>query len=115
MKDRLKEALKPNAEGKYDGTEIVAAAIGGTRADAVALWESIKAQHARTEACELHQLLPTCEPRLKAQWRCGSCGWEPDAGKMLAYEQGLKHGRTHETGGGREPIEPATAGSESGR
>ena len=56
-------------------------------------------QSIRTDACQLHELLPTGEK--SKRWRCGACGWEPEAGAMLAYEQGLKHGRAHPTGGGR--------------
>jgi hypothetical protein len=98
-RDRLKAALQPNAEGKYDGVEVLAALSGQSRDEVKARWEAIKAQAVRTDACTLHELLPTGET--SKRWRCGACGWEPEAGSVLAYEQGLKHGRAHESGGGR--------------
>jgi len=90
-----------NPDGTYDGVGVLGQLSGMSRDEIKARWEAIKAQHARAAACSLHQLLPTTNPRPYAQWRCGACGWEPEAGEMLAYEQGLKHGREHESGGGR--------------
>lgn len=101
MADPKKFSEFRNHDGTYDGVGILAKLSGTTRAEVRERYEAIKAQHARTAACPLHELLPTGEAYPKAQWRCGSCGWEPDAGHLLAYEQGLQHGREHEKGGGR--------------
>jgi hypothetical protein len=98
-RDRLRKALQANAEGKYDGAEVLGALSGQPRADIIARFEAIKEQSKRTDACPLHELLPTGATHKR--WRCRSCGWEPEAGPLLAYEQGLKHGREHPSGGGR--------------
>jgi hypothetical protein len=88
-----------NPDGTYDGAAIVGALTGMSRDEARARFEAIKAQHARTQACLLHELVPTGEQ--SHRYRCTACGWEPEAGQLLAYEQGLKHGRAHASGGGR--------------
>jgi hypothetical protein len=88
-----------NPDGTYDGIGVLSALGKVSREEVVARFEAIKAQHAKTAACSLHQLQPTGEK--SNRWCCGACGWEPEAGPMLAYEQGLKHGREHQSGGGR--------------
>jgi ribosomal protein L37AE/L43A len=88
-----------NPDGTYDGVGMLGALSGQSREQVAKAFERIREQHKQTAACALHQLKPTGEKH--KQWRCESCGWEPEAGQTIAYEQGLQHGRAHATGGGR--------------
>jgi hypothetical protein len=97
----LDEALQPNASGNYDGVAVLSALSGQPRAEVLEMLERVKAQSAKTKACLLHQLDPIEGAKLSPTHRCRNCGWEPRAGELALYEQGLAHGRAHATGGGR--------------
>jgi len=88
-----------NPDGTYDGVGMMASLSGQSREDVKATFNRIREQHKKTAACSLHRLMATGEKR--KQWRCQECGWEPEAGQAIAYEQGLKHGRENAAGGGR--------------
>jgi ribosomal protein L37AE/L43A len=93
-----------NPDGTYDGVGMLGALSGQSREEVTKAFEAIREQHKRAAACSLHELKQTGERR--KQWRCSSCGWEPEAGHAIAYEQGLQHGRAHATGGGRTGDKP---------
>ena len=88
-----------NPDGTYDGVAMLGHLSGLSREEVTKTFERIREQQKKTAACALHKLNPTGE--IPKRWRCESCGWEPEAGQVLAYEQGLQHGRAHGTGGGR--------------
>lgn len=64
-----------------------------------ALAKTLGADSARAR-CPLHHLTLTKSP-LGSVWKCTSCGWVPTELQLVAYEQGLAHGRANQSGGGR--------------
>ncbi len=63
----------------------------GMDARTIEILQSINENTAKRESCSLHQFETT--DRL-GKHRCKNCGCVEDGGFVLAYEQGLKHGRS---------------------
>lgn len=75
-----------------DSLDTLSAATGIGRASILELWEEVKANHARLDACPRHDF-PDPEPgSLGKRYECRNCrGWT-DASAVRWYRDGLKHG-----------------------
>lgn len=83
-----------NADGTYDGAGVLGELSGLGRSTMVGLWEQVKANQAKLDACPGHEFVPT--PRLETQrqrYRCKHCGGEVDATSRHWYELGRSHER----------------------
>lgn len=62
----------------------------GMDARMIEILQSINENTAKRESCSLHEFDKA--DRI-GKYRCKNCGCVEDGGFVLAYEQGLKHGR----------------------
>jgi len=75
--------------------DIEKAKAKGIDGQSIAIMQSINENTAKRESCNLHEFEKT--DRI-GKYRCKNCGCVEDGGFILAYEQGLKHGK----GGGSD-------------
>jgi hypothetical protein len=67
-------------------------ALGLPRAELMAIWEKVKANQARLNACPGPHDFRSI-PGNERRQRCATCGGELDLCNVLYYQEGLKHGR----------------------
>ena len=58
-----------------------------------AIWQEVKANHAKLEACSRHQFEPLQPGQILTKYRCTACLGEVDAIAKSWYEKGLEHAR----------------------
>jgi hypothetical protein len=65
--------------------------------DTKQLWEEVKANHARLEACPGHRFEPIewvdTGKEIPRKHRCAVCGGWADSIAVIWYERGVAHGR----------------------
>lgn len=66
----------------------------GLDEQSIKIWMDIKENTRKRENCPLHEFERTEKPY---KYKCNHCGCIEDGGFLLAYQQGLEHGRA---GGG---------------
>jgi hypothetical protein len=76
-----------------DSVDTIASATGIPRADLLATWERVKANHARLDACRRHDFA-RIDPHtpMVGKYRCRECGGEADGSSVFWYQKGLEHG-----------------------
>jgi hypothetical protein len=64
-----------------------------TKAESKAIWEQVKANHARLETCvgphDFQDITP--DKPLAKRYRCSKCNGEAEGTNVHWYERGLKH------------------------
>jgi hypothetical protein len=70
--------------------DIEKAKAKGMDSKTIEILQSINDNTSKRESCRLHEFEPA--ERI-GKFRCKNCGCVEDGGFLLAYEQGLKHGR----------------------
>jgi hypothetical protein len=75
-----------------DSLDKLTAATGLRRDSLLGIWEEVKANHARLDACPRHDF-PEPEPMaLSTRYECRNCrGWT-DGSSVRWYRLGLQHG-----------------------
>lgn len=58
----------------------------------IEILQSVNENTAKRESCSLHEFEPADRP---FRYKCKNCGCVEDCSFKLAYEQGLKHGRSN--------------------
>lgn len=81
-----------NADGTYDGAGALGELSGLGRPAMVEIWEQVKANHAKLNACPWHEFeaVPMSEAGLKRRYRCIHCGGEIDQHAHHWHEQGRR-------------------------
>lgn len=85
-------------EKRVDGARELARVSGLNRSDVLAIWEEVKANTQKLEACPgPHEFTQDDDPSREVfkRWRCAKCGGVVNVEGKLWYERGLAHGRTH--------------------
>ena len=76
-----------------DGLDRLAGFSGQSREALLGIWESVKANQARLDACPLHDF-GELQNKLGARYTCRNCGGSADASAVSWYQAGLAHGRS---------------------
>lgn len=79
-----------NADGTYDGAGALGELTGLGRETMVSLWEEVKANHAKLNACPWHEFEPIMQLATKPRYRCLNCGGEVDASAYHWHKQGRR-------------------------
>lgn len=74
-----------------DGLDRLAGFSGQSREALLGIWESVKANQARLDACPLHDF-GELQNKLGARYTCRNCGGHTDASAVSWYQAGLAHG-----------------------
>jgi len=80
-----------NADGTYNGVGVMSEMSGLSRAAVTGIWESVKANQSKLDACAIHNFEPAA-PGVKNR-TCTECGGEASIVNVLWYERGLRHGK----------------------
>lgn len=66
---------------------------GVSKTEFAAIWDEVKANHARLDACRLHNFAIDTTPDrpLGKKWKCTACGGVVDEIRKQWYERGLAH------------------------
>lgn len=78
-----------------DGLDRLAGFSGQSRQSREALlgiWESVRANQAKLEACLLHDF-GELQNKMGARYTCRNCGGHADASAVSWYQAGLAHGQ----------------------
>lgn len=88
-------ASRKDGEKTYDGLEELGRVSGLGREEAAKIFEEVKANHARLDACAgPHDFVPhEHSGSLAVNWRCTKCQGILASVSKYWYEDGLKHGR----------------------
>lgn len=73
--------------------DIEKAKVKGMDARTIEILQSINDNTTKRESCTLHEFEPVPDKPFK--YHCKNCRCIEDGGFVMAYEQGLKHGREH--------------------
>ena len=79
-----------NPDGSINGVTAMAEMSGLTPDTVKSLWAEVKANHAKLEACPLHDFEPATPGTRKR--RCRNCGGEVGTIEVSWYEAGLRAG-----------------------
>lgn len=70
--------------------DIEKAKAKGADSKMIEIMQNVNENTAKRESCTLHEFGPADRP---FRYRCKNCGCVEDGSFVLAYKQGLKHGR----------------------
>lgn len=76
-----------------DSLDKICNATGIPRAEAISLWDEVKANSARLAACQRHEFQPL-QPVISRRYQCAKCGGLVDSSAALWYGRGLQHAGT---------------------
>ena len=81
-----------NPDGTYDGIGVMSELTGMSRSKALDLWDRVKANQAKLDACQRHEFEPVSmsETGLRRRYCCQHCGGEVDAHAYHWYEMGRR-------------------------
>lgn len=75
-----------------DGAEVLAKATGFGRSQIVELWESVKENHRKLDACPRHEFEVVGQKgivaRMQDRYRCKHCGGEIGASEHYWFQKG---------------------------
>lgn len=78
-----------------DSVDRLAGFTGQSREALLGIWEEVKANTARLNACPRHDFVAEQPGRLGSKWRCSACSGTVDGSAAHWYRQGLTHGGAH--------------------
>lgn len=75
-----------------DSVDTISDATGIKRADMLAIWEAVKANGAKLNACSYHEfeLIDGTDRPFKRRYRCKHCGGDVDGQAWYWHEQGRR-------------------------
>lgn len=79
-----------NPDGTYDGAAVLGELSGLGRETMASIWEEVKSNHAKLNACQWHEFEPVLPLATKPRYRCKNCGGEIDSSAFHWHEQGRR-------------------------
>lgn len=80
-----------NPDGTYNGVAVMSAVTRLPQAEVQRLWDEVRANHAKLNACPRHDFEPATEA-LQRRRICRACGGWADSVAVSWYERGLRDG-----------------------
>jgi hypothetical protein len=92
--DVVDRALLGSGGLMADSVDTLSSVTGLRREALLGIWDAVKANHAKLDACPGHDFGPLQPGNLSARYECRNCrGWA-DGSAVSWYQKGLAHGRS---------------------
>lgn len=76
-----------------DSVDTIADASGVPRSELLSIWDRVRANQARLEACHRHDFVALQpEKPMGGKFQCSACGGDVDHHAVWWYRKGLAHG-----------------------